>query len=197
MKANALVRTIFIVAGFFAANTVIAGTLDADAKTPPASQTPQTSSYGELELLRSQNAILTEKLRNAELRSKVSMAEGSSSSGSSPPISTRQAVVANVDRGARVSMVAGSTGQLAATIQMSDGGNIIARVGTRIAALGVVRSVTTEEVLVSNGKDILSIPFANATASMASSASPYGINGAPSLSGGPMVPPMSVLPGSN
>ncbi len=139
-------------------------------------------SYGELTALRSQNAILTEQLKAMELREKIRLSKSGPATVSGPAAT----MTTTLDRGARIVMVAGSTGQLIATIQLSDGATTSAKVGAKVPGLGLIKSIATNEVIVANGKDLLSVPFASEPVN---NATQYG-SGTPSY---PVVPPMSVM----
>ena len=123
-----------------------------------ADVTLNATDYSELDALRSQNSILKEQLANAELKSKIEAAKGIKA-----PVAATVGFPTNkatyIDRSARVELVEGIGTKLAATIQLSDGGNVIARAGMRISNLGFIKSIKTNEVLVQNGKETFSIPF--------------------------------------
>lgn len=201
MKAKFLIQTALLSVGLFVVQPALAGTLETDAKVAYSTPQADPATYRELDALRTQNAILTEQLRNAELRSKMSAAKGSppsAPSASAPPAvvqQSKQPVTVFVDRGARVQMVAGSAGQLSATIQMSEGGNVSVRIGARIPRLGLVISIKTNEVLVESGKEIWSVPFANEPLSNGQSAT--AVPPLPPNNGNMMVPPLSALPMGN
>jgi type IV pilus biogenesis protein PilP len=175
----------------------------ADDVKPMDTKTPSNniSNYGELDALRSQNALLTEQLKKAELESKLlgtrqtqSASSGPSAFGtlSSPKI--KASSNSYIDRSARIQLVTGVGSKLTATIQSYDGSNTLARVGMSIPNLGIVKSIKSDEVIVSNGKEIYSVPFAAESAMNASqNAQSYPMT----QNGGVMVPPMSAPAGMN
>lgn len=141
------IATVFIVTGLL----VGAKTTFADTTT-----TLSASDYSELDSLRSQNSILKEQLANAELKSKIEAVKGIKMPAATAGFPTKATYI---DRSARVELVEGVGTKLAATIQLSDGGNVIAHAGMRISNLGFIKSIKTNEVLVQNGKETFSIPF--------------------------------------
>lgn len=173
--------------------------LAAPQETDKASSTPDVqnsvSTYSELDSLRSKNAILTEQLKIAELLNKINTAKGVQSTPVSLgfPSKAKQSST-YIDRGARVELVAGVGDKLAATIQLSDGGNAIARVGMRIPNLGIVKAIKTDEVIVQNGKETFSVPFASESTP---TTSPYATPYSPAPQGGLVVPPISQTMGTN
>lgn len=188
MKDRSTFLYVLLMAGLMTGQHVFAaGTEDDKRAQLPAAE------YGELVALRSQNALLTEQLKNAKLKNELDAARGISSSGSGVASKTKQSASTYFDRGARVQLVAGVGGKMTATIQFPDGGNTVARVGMRVPGLGVVKSIKTDEVIVENGKETISVPFASEPVSNATQyAAPYSS----SPQGGTMVPPLS-LPGRN
>ena len=136
---------------------IVMGSLMAETSAI-AEVTLNATDYSELDALRSQNSILKEQLANAELKNKIEAAKGIKT-----PAAAIVGFPANkatyIDRSARVELVEGVGTKLAATIQLSDGGNVIARAGMRISNLGFIKSIKTNEVLVQNGKETFSIPF--------------------------------------
>jgi len=125
-----------------------------------AAEVSSTSFYDELDSLRSQNAVLEEKVKNKELKKKLESNQGFETQNfpTASSLSNKRSAI-SFDRGARVQFVAGIGGKITATIRLSDGGSTIVRVGQAIPGLGVVRSIRTDEVLVASGKDVYSIPF--------------------------------------
>lgn len=188
-KAKVLILELLLTAGLLSTQHAFAEPEDGKKAAPPVQQSGGVA-YGELDMLRSQNAILEAQLKNAELKNKLDTARGVSPS-SGAPSKSRQSIAAYIDRSARVQLVAGIAGRLTATIQLSDGGNTVARVGTRIPNLGVVKSIKTDEVIVENGREVISIPFASEPVSNATQyAAPYSS----SPQSGAMVPPLSLPP---
>jgi type IV pilus biogenesis protein PilP len=191
MKAQQLTLCVLVAIITINAQGVDAVTAEDDPKAAVSGQR-STPTYDELSVLRGENAILAERLKNVELRNKIEAAKGTppASTGPATPVA-RSRTSGYVDHGARVQMVSGVAGNLSATVQLSDGGNTIARVGSRIPNVGRVKSIKTDEVLVENGKEMVSIPFAVEPVSNAQYSAPY----VPAA--GAMVPPLSLPPGRN
>lgn len=136
---------------------------------PPVSANAGSSValYHQLDVLRSQNAILTESLKNTELKNKISSVgknspgqlsltpggtasfPGSALPGPSAPLS------------AQVQMVSGSGSNLTAQISLPNGGSVAARVGSNISGLGVVKSISMNEVVVASKSQTTILPFAS------------------------------------
>jgi type IV pilus biogenesis protein PilP len=114
------------------------------------------ATYDELATLRAENALLKERLANAKLRGEIETARGGAAGGIGPSINR----IGSDRSGARVLLVEGVGEKVAATIQLSDGANLVAKVGMRIPGLGLFKSIRTDEVIVQNGKEMVSIPFA-------------------------------------
>lgn len=159
------------------------------AVAPSVAATPANAGlYRQLDELRSQNAILTETLKNAKLKNDISSVgtnpisqpgmtqggpssyQGSAQSGAAAPLS------------AQVQMVSGSENKLIALISLSNGGRVTVRVGSNIAGVGVVKSISKDEVMVANKTQIISLPFALDAA------------GASGGTGMPSMPQMSPMP---
>lgn len=141
---------------------------------PSASSSSNVSLYRQLDELRSQNAILTESLKNAELKNNLnkvgntqtmvpSLSAGGPAgmpnnfSGTSTTMASAQAQTASVQ------MVSGSGSKLIAVLSLPDGGHVTVRVGSNIAGLGVVKSISRNEVVVANKKDTITLSFADSS----------------------------------
>jgi type IV pilus biogenesis protein PilP len=121
----------------------------------------------ELDAIRTQSALAAE-------RAKLNIAGGQPAAGPSgpmvPAITAQPIAVTPGGRGssnsaaAQVTMVAGSEGQLSATIQTAHG-LIVARVGDKLPDIGIVRSIAANQVMVEDGKKTRSLPFAAEPAS--------------------------------
>jgi hypothetical protein len=109
---------------------------------------PDVDLYGQLAALRAENVLLTEKLKNTELKSQIESREGKSFA----------AVTAT---NAAVQMVSGSAGNLTALIALPNNSHVLARVGTQIQGVGVVKSISANEVVVSGKAGPISLPFAS------------------------------------
>ncbi len=150
----------------------------------------KSATKAELDAIRTQNALEAERMKGLK-------GSGSIMSGGPgvPALDARSiAITANNARAgnhnagvARVTMVAGPQGQLAATIQTAEG-LIVARSGDRIPGVGVIRSVTVNQVLVQDGKRLSSLPFAPEPASSV-------IQGSSPLPGAVGMPISGMLPG--
>lgn len=139
------------------------------AKIPAAAPAPTPASFGELDALRSQNAILAEKVKAAEMQAKLLGTNQSKSLSGLPPFPAAAPAAARgmkdqfEDFGttsAQVQMVSDSGNSTIAVISLPRGGRVTARVGSIIPHLGVVKSISLNEVVVANKKQTFSIPFA-------------------------------------
>lgn len=126
--------------------------------TPPApSPSPTTTmnpSFRQLDELRSQNAILAELVKGAELKSKLS--------GQGPTLGQPggASVVTSAPAFAQVQMVSGMEDDLSALISLPSGASVTARVGDNVPGEGVVKSIARRKVVVANKSQIYSLPFA-------------------------------------
>jgi hypothetical protein len=84
--------------------------------------------------------------------------------------------------------VSGSENKLTALISLSNGGRVTVRVGSNIAGVGVVKSISKDEVMVASKTQIISLPFA---LDAAGSSGGTGIPAMPQMS--PM--PQGMIPG--
>lgn len=136
------------------------------ASTSSMAQSP-VNTYGELAALKSKNAILKVQVDNAEMEKKLGDSRGGSNVPGSRPADVSSGTV-------RVMQVDGVSKGLIAKIQLADGGMVAAGEGKKIPGLGTVTSVRADEVLVQNGKQTISLPFASEPTSnvMGSSAMP-------------------------
>lgn len=174
-------------------------TKDQQVTSQAATAPVPASIYKELDYLRSQNAVLAEKVKNAELKAKLN---GAPPPGQAPfpiigPTPRLSSQAAYIDRGARVQFVAGMSGRYTATIKLSDGGTTQVRAGATVPTLGVVKSVNPNEVIVQNGKETIVVPFepeptmsnmANPATAGMGLPTPYSIP-APALPAGQLVVP--------
>lgn len=165
-----------IKAGFFAMTMLISAQYAqaVDAGSTPVKTSPgqNVALYGQLDELRSQNAVLTETLKNAELKSKLNSGAGINGSGqtSQNPGSnmayTGSAIPTSVAPiSAQVQMVSGTGNNLLALISLSNGGRINAQIGSNISGIGVVKSISINEVVVVSKTQTISLPFASETSS--------------------------------
>ena len=206
MNSNTL-KIVF--AGFaIAANAALAADVAPAAKPaiapPPAkavtamASPAAIASFGELDALRSQNAILAEKVKAAEMQAKLAGANPIKAPSSSlPPFpTTHQSGPAPQFDGfsqqsAQVQMVSDTGNNRIAVISLPNGARVSARVGSTIPNLGVVQSISLNEVVVANKKQTISVPFASEPAN----ASGGGANAFPPPASFPMNSmPMPPLP---
>lgn len=144
---------------------------EAKPSAPAAASTSDTSSpqkptdwaaptLGDLEKLRSENAMLAEQLKNAELKEKIAKA-GSvpGTSGVTSPNAPPSSGAAHLAGGPRVLMIAGGENNYRANVLMPNGQTITASVGTAIAGYGAVSAITPNEVLFGTGKAKRSLPL--------------------------------------
>lgn len=172
----------------------------------PELQVPINSAfYTQLDELRSQNAVLELQLKNAELKGKITAAKSPAKS-SLPEIpafnapkmrqtmrQTTKSRADNFDSGAQIIQVMRGGGRLSATIKMSSGSTVTATVGKNVKGLGLIKSIQSDEVIVTNGGDENSIPFYSDSNDSAKSSAPgYG---APSPFSGSGLPPPPPYPG--
>lgn len=135
--------------------------------TPASMSTvPSIALYRQLDELRSKNALLAESLKNVELKNKIGNV-GISPTGQANPNPTgvngfpsNMAPATAAPLSVQVQMVSASEGQYTALISLSTGGRVKARVGSKLAGLGVVKSISLDEVLLTNKTETISLPFA-------------------------------------
>lgn len=132
-----------------------------------------TATFQQLDELRSQNALLSEIVKNAELQNKLS-GNGAPSIGAPvnqmPTNFAPNARNAGMNYGAQgtktitngtVTEVSTIGGRIAAKVVSPYGGIVVARVGQHIKGIGTVKSISIDEVVVADGKETISLPFAN------------------------------------
>lgn len=124
------------------------------------------SNFGQLDALRSQNAILDAKVKNAELQRKLDQGGGTTIpvQQSVLPVagqrSTPRTQNTYIDRSARVELVSGIGSNFSAKVVLGDGSSSVVKTGTKLPGLGVVKSISANEVITQMGKETYSIPFA-------------------------------------
>lgn len=115
---------------------------------------------GDLEKMRSENAMLAEQLKNAELKEKITKVGGvpgiPGTTNTNPAPSTG---ATHSSGGPRVLMIAGGENNYRANVLMPNGQTITASVGTAIAGYGAVSAITPNEVLFGSGKAKRSLPL--------------------------------------
>jgi type IV pilus biogenesis protein PilP len=128
----------------------------------------------ELDAIRTQNALAAERAKA------MGTTNGMPSAGPSVPAMDARPIpveatsgrggstanATNAANSARVTMVAGPQGQLAATILTAQG-LVVAHVGDQVPGLGTIRSISISQVVVENSKgkgkektEVVSLPFA-------------------------------------
>ena len=177
--------------------------LAADALEPPAAPAGGESgvdTYGQLDALNAHNAILNAVLKNLELKKKITDARNGvdtstpgqrvqasefnpSIRGAGPTVRAAPSIQMP---SAQVQMVSGVGRQLTAIIALPNGSHMNVREGATIPGLGVVKSISVNEVIVQDKKQVISLPFASDTAGTPGL---YGMTGAGSV-GMPMPSPM-------
>lgn len=156
---------------FASACTVSSAEPNTITAPPPAGQALNTK-FGQLDSLRSENAILTERLKNSELKGKISSGSTSpqislpSQNGPTMPvISPMNGRVSELPQNivavptATVHMVSGIGNVLTAVISTSNGRRINGRIGTVIEGVGEIKSISNNEVIVLQKKRLISLPF--------------------------------------
>ena len=115
---------------------------------------------GDLEKMRSENAMLAEQLKNAELKEKITKVGGVPGiPGTTNPNAAQTTGATHAAGGPRVLMIAGGENNYRANVLMPNGQTITASVGTAIAGYGAVSAITPNEVLFGSGKAKRSLPL--------------------------------------
>ena len=146
-------------------------TPDVKPSAPVATNTPEVTSpqkpvdwaaptLGDLEKMRSENAMLAEQLKNAELKEKITKVGGVPGiPGTTNPNAAPSTGATHSSSGPRVLMIAGGENNYRANVLMPNGQTITASVGTAIAGYGAVSAITPNEVLFGSGKAKRSLPL--------------------------------------
>jgi len=170
--------------------SLLAGQLSlAQDAPPPADPVPPSAVFGQMDKLRSENAILAEELKNRKLRQEIE----SLSKGTAPEAARSAGTTGVPPAGAqpvkpappampepikpespaktepvkpeqplpKVLLVSGMGSHLTALVSLPSGGRITAGVGTRIHDVGVVRSITGQQVIVAGEHGPVTLPFAD------------------------------------
>lgn len=117
--------------------------------------------YRQLDELRSQNVILTESLKNAELKNKILNTGKSPAVQTSPnPSMPMSPMSFSAPATAQVQMVSGSERNITALISLPSGGRVTVKTGSIIPGLGIVKSITVNEVVVAGNSETIVVPFA-------------------------------------
>lgn len=117
------------------------------------------ATQAQLDALNAENALLTVQLKNSELKEKI---KNSSQNNHTLPLfsvthSKRLGGVETLPE-ARVELISGDLQHPVATILLN-GAQFQARVGQIIPGLGVVKSVSLDEVLIQTRQAVMSLPF--------------------------------------
>lgn len=134
----------------------------AGSLTPTATPAPQANStvlppavwngptLGDLEKLRSENAMLAEQLKNAELKKKIGEQGGlANSTDANRPSGS---LTAKASSGPRVVMIAGGEGNYRANLILPNGQTMTASVGTVVSGFGAVSAITPDAIMFGSGK---------------------------------------------
>ena len=127
----------------------------------PLVLSPDVSTFGELDQLRAKHALLDAQVSNAELQKKLNDLTGMYPAGSAGVAGAPAAGFGSRNQGTTVQSVSGSS----ALINLSNGSSITVRPGDSIPGIGTVKKISVFEVIVVNGKSIISLPFAGDSAS--------------------------------
>ena len=133
-----------------------------ESKTTPTPLNWTEPTLGDLEKLRSENAMLSEQLKNAELKAKIAKEGGSI--GMNGALNSRAqpgTAGGSENRGLRVLMIAGGENNYRANLLLPNGQSITASVGTSIPGYGSVTQVTPNEVILGAGKAKRSLVLIN------------------------------------
>lgn len=135
---------------------------------------PKVSVFQQLDELRSKNAMLAEKLKNAELVNKLndggaggfavpsltSTTGGRATGSAGAPDGGRGGSMSGASGSYQVKMVSTQKDRLQAVLLTPDGGRLNVRVGSVINGLGTIKSISINEVEVAAGKgETRTIPF--------------------------------------
>lgn len=124
----------------------------------------EISQYQELDALRSQNAVLTEAVKNAELKCRLNNGGKDCASAQLAPNQNLSApawgAVSVTSTFPQVELVSGVDNKKTAIIFVPGSGRIKAHVGKKVAGLGTVKSISVHEVTVEQSGKTISLPFA-------------------------------------
>lgn len=189
---------------------------DTEAK-PKADAAPraEVATFGQLDALRSQNALLEAQAKNDELRRKLAGGGNSASTqaagGAQSPVAqvlqAQAAAKARVHAApapapapvtAEVELVeSDAKGQMVAVLSLKNGRKAMkVRVGSEVPGLGTITSISVDEVTVAGKKGQVSLPFAVEVVGGASGTSGVGMpmSTMPTMSTMPLMPPMPTTP---
>jgi type IV pilus biogenesis protein PilP len=158
--------------------SLLAGKLSlAQDASPPADPVPPSAVFGQMDKLRSENAILAEELKNRKLRQEIeSLSKGTAPPAGAQPVKPAPPAMPEPIKPEppaktesvkpeqplpKVLLVSGMGSHLTALVSLPSGGRITAGVGTRIHDVGVVRSITGQQVIVAGEHGPVTLPFAD------------------------------------
>jgi len=134
----------------------------APATTPAPSQLHSAASnvatLRQLDALRSENAVLAEMVKAADLRSKLPA--GQSSSQAPAPRITESARASQAAQALKVVSVYGLDGDLTAVLEFATGGIVKVHAGSALPGVGSVAKVSHNEVIVATAAGQYSLNFA-------------------------------------
>lgn len=165
----------------------LTGTVQASG-TPPVQSVASTTvgTQGQLDALNAENALLQVELKNLELKEKIKNGgkETGSTSATTSILPTGSGKSSFYDDmpDAKVVLVSGEPGRAIATI-IVNGATVKAGAGKFIRGLGMVKSVSLDEVIIQTKKTEFALPFVADTLSAPSGAS-----------GGMSIPPLPAMP---
>jgi len=174
-------KTVFQMAmsvALLACTAAFAADSEVKTKSENAGRTAGVATFGQLDELRSQNAMLEASIKNAELRSKLAGGKSSAVPAQGPaallspaptqPASAPSAAMVETSGtlssvSAEVVMVASDAdGRLVAVLALQNGRKVKARVGMDIPGVGVIKTITIDEVVAVGKKGkLVGVPFAS------------------------------------
>jgi type IV pilus biogenesis protein PilP len=148
--------------------------------------------FKDLDALKTQNALLVESLKNAELKAKI-LEVGKPKGEVRVEKEVNRVTVSGLDStSAHVMQVSGVGADLTALLSMSNGRQVLAHVGTNIAGLGVVKSISLNEVLVAAAKGRVNSLAFSGDAVAGNSAATMNLPGVSSMAMPPLPPSMMI-----
>lgn len=130
-----------------------------------------SAKFGELDAIRSQNALLQEKAKTVELQAKIKGNNGSDSQAArgtipAPNLFPVGGQIAGQTPGAIVLSVEGIDEQRTATVILPSGQKVVAREGTSLPGIGVVKSISLNEVCLQSKAQARCLPFSPSSTSV-------------------------------
>lgn len=115
-----------------------------------------SATFRQLDELRTQNALLQEQVKAFDMRNKMNGATG----GANTAAGGLPAVASTAPAMATVQLVDGIDDKLWARVLLPTGGTITVRVGSNIPGVGVVKTLSLNEVCASGKGELQCLPFA-------------------------------------